>query len=74
MGNAEPEVIRVNTVAANWSAYRAVLFDIGGVLEITGPTDFGARWEKRPNLPIGAIAIDLSPQWLAGATGEIAVD
>jgi epoxide hydrolase-like predicted phosphatase len=50
---------------------RAVVFDIGGVLEITPPTGWVANWETRLNLQHGAIERQLEDVWRAGAIGSI---
>lgn len=50
---------------------RAVVFDIGGVLELTPPTGWITEWEGRLNLAPGAIAERLGDVWQAGALGQI---
>jgi epoxide hydrolase-like predicted phosphatase len=50
---------------------RAVIFDIGGVLEITPPTGWVEAWETGLNLQPGAIERQLGDVWRAGAIGSI---
>jgi FMN phosphatase YigB (HAD superfamily) len=50
---------------------RAVVFDIGGVLEIVPDMDFGQRWEQRLELVPGAIGERLADIWAGGAVGTI---
>jgi epoxide hydrolase-like predicted phosphatase len=50
---------------------RAVVFDIGGVLEITPVMDFGPRWEVQLGLSDGALGVGMSDVWSAGEVGEI---
>lgn len=50
---------------------RAVIFDIGGVLEITPPTGFTAAWENRLGLPAGDLDRRCADIWAAGALGGI---
>ena len=50
---------------------RAVIFDIGGVLEITAPTGFTVAWETRLGLPAGDLDRRCADIWAAGALGEI---
>ncbi|MFI7598641.1 HAD-IA family hydrolase [Actinoplanes sp. NPDC049681] len=50
---------------------RCVLLDIGGVLEITPPTGWGARWERRLGLPFGELNRRLADVWAAGSVGAI---
>lgn len=56
------------------SAFDAVLFDIGGVLEITGAMDFGDTWERKLELSSGAITVDLAELWIGGAVGDVSTD
>jgi putative hydrolase of the HAD superfamily len=53
---------------------RAVVFDIGGVLEITPEMDFDRRWETRLGLPEGEIGRRMADIWAAGAVGTITED
>jgi epoxide hydrolase-like predicted phosphatase len=50
---------------------RAVLFDIGGVLEITPPTGWPERWEARLGLRPGELRELGGEVWEAGAVGAI---
>jgi epoxide hydrolase-like predicted phosphatase len=50
---------------------RAVVFDIGGVLEINPKMTFGRRWETKLGLTDGAIDEPLADVWDAGAIGTI---
>ncbi len=52
-------------------AIRAVVFDIGGVLEITPPTGWVERWEARLGLPAGGLVARLGEVWRAGSVGSI---
>jgi len=50
---------------------RAVVFDIGGVLEITPRTGWEARWEGRLQLEPGGLVEQLRSVWLDGDVGTI---
>ena len=50
---------------------RAVLFDIGGVLEITPDLSVTPRWEERLGLPAGALGERLADVWSGGAVGTV---
>ncbi|QDY81470.1 HAD-IA family hydrolase [Streptomyces qinzhouensis] len=50
---------------------RAVVFDIGGVLEITPSTDWRRSWEHRLGLGPGGIDCRLAAVWAAGAVGGL---
>jgi epoxide hydrolase-like predicted phosphatase len=50
---------------------RAVIFDIGGVIEFTPSTGSVARWESDLGLPTGAIDRRLAEVWTAGSIGRI---
>ena len=52
-------------------ATRAVIFDIGGVLEICPATGWTAVWEQRLGLPAGEIDRRCADVWEAGSVGEI---
>ncbi|HEY1572558.1 MAG TPA: HAD family phosphatase [Pseudonocardiaceae bacterium] len=52
-------------------AIRAVVFDIGGVLEITPEMDFDRRWEARLGLPAGEIGRRMADIWLGGSVGTV---
>jgi putative hydrolase of the HAD superfamily len=53
---------------------RAVVFDIGGVLELDVielvENDLDARWEQRLGLEAGELARRMEPVWRAGSLGE----
>jgi epoxide hydrolase-like predicted phosphatase len=53
---------------------RAVVFDIGGVLEVTPDLGTDRRWEARLGLPAGAIGERLEDVWAGGALGTITLD
>jgi len=55
-------------------AIRAVVFDIGGVLEIT--PDFGVTglWETRLRLPAGELSKRMHDVWAGGSIGAITED
>lgn len=50
---------------------RAVVFDIGGVLEINPEMDFGPRWEARFGLAEGDLGERMADVWAAGAIGAM---
>ncbi len=50
---------------------RAVVFDIGGVLEITPRTGWEARWETRLQLKPGGLVEQLRSVWTDGDVGRI---
>lgn len=50
-------------------AVRAVVFDIGGVLELVPEMDFDRSWEARLGLPAGEIRRRLGDLWAGGAIG-----
>lgn len=50
---------------------RAVLFDIGGILELTPDTGWRARWEARLGVEPGGIDRRLFDVWRDGAVGRI---
>jgi epoxide hydrolase-like predicted phosphatase len=52
-------------------AIRAVVFDIGGVLEITPATGWGERWEARLGLAPGELRTRLGAVWRDGSVGQI---
>jgi epoxide hydrolase-like predicted phosphatase len=51
-------------------AIRAVIFDIGGVLEVTPPTGWQERWAARLGLGPAEMGATLEPAWRGGSTGE----
>lgn len=52
-------------------AIRAVVFDIGGVLEMTPPTGWVEKWETRLNLKPGELDEQLKEVWRDGSVGNI---
>ena len=52
-------------------AIRAVVFDIGGVLEFTPQTGWAGRWEEQLGLPPGGLGARLGEVWRAGSIGSI---
>ncbi len=50
---------------------RAVLFDIGGVLEITPDLGVVPRWEDRLGLPAGTLGQRLADIWAGGEVGIV---
>jgi len=55
-------------------AIRAVVFDIGGVLEITPDLGVHRQWEARLGLPAGDLGERMGDVWLAGGLGAITLD
>ena len=55
-------------------AIRAVVFDIGGVLEITPDLGIDRLWEARLGLPAGEMGARLHDVWLGGSLGAISLD
>jgi putative hydrolase of the HAD superfamily len=55
-------------------AIRAVVFDIGGVLEITPDLGIDRLWETRLELPAGEMGARLHDVWLGGSLGTISLD
>ena len=53
---------------------RAVVFDIGGVLEITPDLGVDRRWEARLGLAAGEIGERLADVWTGGGLGTITLD
>lgn len=53
---------------------RAVLVDIGGVLEFTPETGWVEKWEARLGLDAGGLARVVSPIWQLGRTGAASLD
>lgn len=51
-------------------AIRAVIFDIGGVLEITPATGKTEKWETRLGLKAGALNEQMAHIWADGALGK----
>jgi len=50
---------------------RAVVFDIGGVLEFSGAMDFERTWEPKLGLADGSIEAAMHDMWVAGAIGTV---
>ncbi|MGW1752592.1 HAD family hydrolase [Streptomyces sp. NPDC002092] len=48
-----------------------VVFDIGGVLEITPKTGWARRWEEQLELPLGTVNERMRDVWRAGGMGSI---
>lgn len=55
-------------------AVRAVVFDIGGVLEITPDLGVDRQWETRLGLPAGQMGERMHDVWLGGSLGAITLD
>jgi epoxide hydrolase-like predicted phosphatase len=55
-------------------AIRAVVFDIGNVLEITPDLRVDRRWEARLGLAAGDIAARMNDVWRGGSLGTITLD
>ena len=53
---------------------RAVVFDIGGVLEITPDLGVHQQWETRLGLPDGEILERMRDIWRGGSVGTITLD
>ncbi len=52
-------------------AIRAIVFDIGGVLELTPDLEVAAKWERRLDLAQGELNKRLGDIWQAGSVGAI---
>jgi putative hydrolase of the HAD superfamily len=52
-------------------AIQAVVFDVGGVLEITPDLGVTARWEQRLHLAAGELDKRLDDVWRGGSIGTI---
>ena len=50
---------------------RAVMFDVGGVLELTPDLGVERRWEEQLGLPAGALGERLADVWSGGEVGAI---
>ena len=55
-------------------AIRAVVFDIGGVLEITPDLGVTELWETRLRLPAGELSTRMHDVWAGGSIGTITED
>lgn len=56
------------------ASFEAVVFDIGGVLEHTPPTNWQDRWCDRLGLDRASLHDRLRHLWLAGSIGEITLE
>lgn len=52
----------------------AVVFDIGGVLELTPPTGFRERWEQSLGLQAGELDERMYEVWRGGTVGTLTVE
>lgn len=52
-------------------AIRAVVFDIGGVLEVTPDLGITQRWDARLGLPAGGLDERMHEAWVGGSIGTI---
>ncbi|WP_406317422.1 HAD family phosphatase [Streptosporangium sp. NBC_01639] len=50
---------------------RAVVFDVGGVLEITADLGVAEQWEEHLSLPAGELNNRMFDVWMAGSVGTI---
>ena len=55
------------------AAIRAVVFDIGGVLEITPDLGIHRLWETRLGLPAGEMGERMADVWMGGSIGAISL-
>lgn len=55
-------------------AIKAIVFDIGGVLEITPRTGWQQKWEKNLKLEAGQLREKMYDTWRAGSIGTISLD
>ena len=55
------------------AAIRAVVFDIGGVLEITPDLGIHRLWETRLGLPAGEMGERMADVWMRGSIGAISL-
>ncbi len=53
---------------------RAIVFDIGGVLEITPSLGIDKKWEQKLNLKLGELNQQLSDVWRHGSIGTISIE
>jgi epoxide hydrolase-like predicted phosphatase len=53
---------------------RAIVFDIGGVLEYTEPMNFDAHWEKELGLEEGAMLSRMMDTWGGGSIGTVTLE
>jgi epoxide hydrolase-like predicted phosphatase len=52
---------------------KAIIFDIGGVLEITPNLEIDKKWEQRLNLKPGELSERLAEVWKPGSIGTITI-
>jgi len=52
---------------------KAIVFDIGGVLEITPNLNIDAQWEQKLNLKSNELSQRLIDVWKAGSVGTISI-
>ena len=55
-------------------AIRAVVFDIGGVLEVTPDLGVDQRWEARLGLAAGELTEHMGDVWTGGSLGTLTLD
>lgn len=55
-------------------AIKAIVFDIGGVLEITPDLGLGKKWEQKLNLKSGELDQRLHAVWAGGSIGTITIE
>ncbi len=55
-------------------AIEAVVFDIGGVLELTPPTRWQDRWAASLGMSVFELEARLGPVWTAGEIGAVSCD
>jgi epoxide hydrolase-like predicted phosphatase len=53
---------------------RAIIFDIGGVLEITPDLGLGTKWEQKLNLKHGELDSRLAEVWKGGSLGTMSLE
>lgn len=53
---------------------KAIIFDIGGVLEITPDTGWQAKWEERLGLERGGLRKRLREPWIGGSIGTVSAE
>lgn len=55
-------------------AIKAIVFDIGGVLEITPDLGLSTKWEQKLNLKAGELDQRLHDVWAGGSVGSISIE
>ena len=53
---------------------KAIVFDIGGVLELTPSTGWRETWEEKLKLNPGGLREKMYDTWRAGSIGTITLD